>query len=213
MTKTSLETICGFLVVRLPNMNRDLDNSDPNFYRLPVLGDIYYSGIDRSRWYDIDTDYYNKTLPEQIKKLYEPINKGTDDLTGIDVCKDFQVAVELLNYSNRDRKVNELISFRSEKLKEIKGAIEFDASKIVWLGYDMMKLGEWSLLTDGLFLKPEYFQGWEKRLNKNGLFDDPSLLDDFVATYQALAEKEIVEPLSDDERHSFDAIEIGRVLV
>jgi len=48
--------------------------------------------------------------------------------------------------------LNELIAISSDEITKEKDSIEFDAYKIEWLGYDIMRIGGGSMLLNGLFL-------------------------------------------------------------
>jgi hypothetical protein len=58
----------GFLVVRLPFLNKDALGRGAYSKIAPSLGSIYYGGIDRMDWFDVEEDFYNNTLPDSIDK-------------------------------------------------------------------------------------------------------------------------------------------------
>ena len=92
-------------------------------------------------WFDINEERYAGDLPANIGQAWQRIEEdNNDDFTGIKLSKDLDTAVALLNHSNHPEAANELIVVRSEKLTEIKGAIDFDESKISWTGYDVLLL-------------------------------------------------------------------------
>ena len=204
--------ISGFLVVRLPHLTFDKDGKGV-FPKKPIqLGQIFYGGIDRMPWFDVDEHYYTGTLPPNYVSAKMILKEKNRDFTGIELCYDIHSAQSLLEYSNREEVRNELIALRSEKLMTVKGnpAAE-NPQNLEWLGYDLIALGHWSLLRDGLFVSPSYFGRWTPYLNENGLISDPTILDDFVCDYSVAAGKQAVEELP-DEVYGFDAIQVGRVV-
>ena len=116
-----------------------------------------------------------------------------------------------MNHSNRLQAANELIAIRSEKLTEIKGAIDFDMSTVSWIGYDVLILGDFSLLREGLFTLPSSFPGWEERLNESGLFSSRALVDEYIRAYEAASLKGAIEQLPADTAYGIDMVEVGRL--
>ena len=212
MTMQNLIRVNGFLVVRLPHLNRDQAGRGVYPAQPPVLGTIHYGGIDRMPWFDIDEDLYAGVLPANIRQARQLIEEGNnDDFTGIKLCKDLDTALALLKHSNRLEAANELIVIRSEKLTEIKGAIDFDMSKVSWIGYDVLILGDFSLLREGLFTLPSSFPGWEELLNQSGLFSSRALFDEYVRAYKVASLKGAIEQLPDTTVYGIDMVEIGKV--
>jgi len=174
-------TIVGFIVVRCPEFNYLIKGRDS----VPRIGDLYYSGIDRQRWVDVfDEDYYANRVPENVRALAAALIHNRRDFTGVDVCQETEVASKLLEYSNRNRKTNELIAVRSDALAELKGVIQVDCA-VNWIGYDILATGEWSLIAEGVFRNPKYYSPWVPMLNRFGLLDDYALLPKYVADYES----------------------------
>jgi len=198
--------INGFLVVRLPAMNFLVPGRDV----VPSINGVYYAGVDRNRWADVmDMEYYEGRIPRNIKKDVSLL-KSTD-FTGLDLCRDATVASRLLTYSNRSAIRNELIVVRSQSLAATKGYVEIEAS-VEWIGFDYFALGEWSLISHGLFVYPDEYPEWRTRINRFGLFDDPSLLTAYSLAYEQAAARQHSEPTA-PKSSGLDIIsmEIGRV--
>ena len=201
-------TINGFIVVRLPQLNYLVQERDV----LPCLDGIYYAGIDRQRWVDVfDEDYYTKKAPAELVRLASSIKTGNRDFTGIDVCQDAELAFDLLAYANRESIKNELVALRLPALDALKGTVETDLH-VEWLGFDFVALGDWSLIAGGVFISPQHYSAWTARVNRFGLFDDPSLLTEYVQAYEQAVEAGHSEPIAGPEA-GFQkiAIEVGRV--
>ena len=57
-----MNEIAGLLVVRLPEQNFDREGRGAFSAVVPKIGKIFYGGTDRMAWFDLDEDYYKKTL-------------------------------------------------------------------------------------------------------------------------------------------------------
>ena len=64
-----MNKICGFIILRKPEYNFDSRPLSAFSIKPPSINNIYYSGLDRMPWFDIDEGYYNKTLADKILKL------------------------------------------------------------------------------------------------------------------------------------------------
>ena len=206
-----MSLINGFLVVRLPCFNKDFQGGHVAYSAVaPQIDTIYYGGVDRMAWFDINEEYYENRLPSDILELRENVEKDNyDNISGIRLTQDYDIATKLLRYSNKTDLHNELIVVTSPILNKYKKVFEWTLSDIDWLGYDVMGVGEWSLLADGLFLKPALFAEWQNYLNDYGLFDTNTIINDYIKAYLEAAQKQQVEELADN--CVIDVIRIGRL--
>jgi hypothetical protein len=202
--------INGFLVVRLPEKNRDPAGRGVYSSTPPCINGICYSGIDRMAWFDVDEDIFDNTLPPDIQRTRMLIEEASYDFTGIELCTDLTDALTLLCYSNRLSVKNELIAIYSEQLDGIKGHFEYTQTSITWLGYDTVSVGWWSLLREGLFVVPTAFPGWKDLLNRDGLFSSQDLTMRYAQAYEEQVQKGAVEELP-DRMYEIEGIAIGRV--
>jgi hypothetical protein len=202
----------GFLVVRLPELNFDAEGRGAFGKRAPKLGATYYGGIFRMPWFDLDEDYYSGKLPADLAEVRKALTKRNADFTGIEVCGAREASEQILNYCNREIRRNELIVIESQVLGEIKGLKISQDVAIEWLGFDVVSLGHWSLLENGLFVAPSYFARWHGELNQAGLFDTAAYSEDFAVDYKTAAAKGGVEELPPDV-YGIEAVRIGRVAV
>jgi len=203
----------GFLVVRSPEKNRDVQKRGAFSAEAPHLGPVYYSGIDRMPWFDIEEDFYKGGLPDDLVPLLRRITSSSD-FSGINLCTDLTIARDLLNYSNRRTVDNELIVVRAKKLAALKGIVEIDETQIRWIGYDLVCLGGASLLRDGVFSVPTAFPGWQGSLNQDGLLPSSSVTAAYLQAYKTAMAEGVVEELPEELPnfvYAVDAIEIGRV--
>jgi hypothetical protein len=200
--------VAGIVIVRLPRLN----SLPPIQMVTPQIDGCYYAGLDRLRWVDVfDEDFYTGKVAHDVRELARGIHEANHDLTGITVCRDAEVASVLLKHANRRGLANELIVVRSPQLDVIKGTVDINWP-IEWLGYDVMGLGEWSLISNGLFIDPEYYARWVPQINRFGLFDDCSFVEEYIAAYEEAVAKGKSEPLAPLES-GFPriAVELGRV--
>ena len=209
----------GFMVVRKPTLNRDAAARGAFSDHTPCREALCYAGIDRMPWFDIDDLWYAGSLPEPWLSARKQLRSDNSDITGLELSQDLNVAISLLTYSNRANAANELIAVRSEALLPAKGIVATGPLAIAWLGYDVVALGQQSLLRDGLFAVPSAFPSWWERINDSGLLPSLALVEGYTIAYRAASSRgEVEEILSweEDPLGSADsvlAIEVGRVLV
>lgn len=196
----------GFVVVRIPTMNFLVPGRDV----VPCVNGIYYAGVDRNRWADVmDDDYYEGKLPRNVKSDLARLKRN--DFSGIDLCQDIAVASRLLTYSNRSSLRNELIVIRSPSLAALKGCVETELA-VEWVGFDVFALGEWSLISHGIFLHPDKYPDWRVQLNCHGLFNDPSLTSPYSLAYEEAVARGYSEPIAPKSSGlGILSVEIGRV--
>lgn len=203
--------VSGFLVVRKIGMDGDPEGRAFYPTEASCLGSLCYGGIDRMPWFDLDEEFYSGTLPESVNALREALSRSNDDLTGLRLCKDLTAALTLLEFDDHSRRVNELVAVRSNMLAGIKGTVDFDTARGLSLGYDLVSLGNWSLIREGLFQSPECFGGWEQVVNEFGLLRAPAAAREYSELYEAAALAGKVEELPESP-YGIDLIEILKVL-
>jgi hypothetical protein len=202
--------INGYLVVRKSLENFDSRETGPHLNHAPRIGELVYMGVDRMPWADVSDAFYSKRLPEALSKHFRVLQENKDDLSGLNLTCDIDVGLEMLRYANRVEQKNEIIAVRSRQLSEIQGSLQTNA-EIEWLGYDVFVFGGWSLLKDGVFLKPLIFRGWERRLNDYGLLPNENLLSGYLCDYESAVKKDEVEEIPHKES-VIEAIEVGRIV-
>ncbi len=158
-------------------------------------------------WFDIEEDYYSNNLPPEIRTEFEKLRDANLDLTNIIICRDLDLASRMLSYSNRLVCRNEIIAIHSEKLARIKGAFFTEKSLVGFRGYDVVDLGHWSLLREGLFAVPECFVKWQQRLNSSGLLTSIDDTEEYIRDYKQEAMHGAVEDLA-PVVYGIDPIEI-----
>lgn len=197
----------GLLVLRRPEFNRDPDARGAFTAVAPCLDGRCYGGVDRMPWFDVDEALYAGTLPPEPRARWTALRERGADLTGL-VLAGLDDALALLEHSNRAGRVNEVAAVRGSRLGEVKGTLEIPV-EVEWLGWDVVSLGEWSLLSV-VFVVPAAFPGWPARINPAGLLESPEEGEALVAAYREAARRGEVEELGEAVL-GIDFIRVGRV--
>lgn len=203
--------VSGFLVVRKIGMDQDPERRAYYSAQASCLGTLCYGGIDRMAWFDLDEEFYSGALPEGVARLRKALDQSNDDLTGLRLCQDLSVTRSLLEFNEHSRRVNEIIAVGSNKLSGIKGTVDFDESKGLRLGYDLVSLGNWSLIREGLFRSPASFPEWENLVNEFGLLSSTAAAASYTEAYEAAALAGQVEEIP-GSLYGLDVIEVVKVL-
>ena len=132
--------ICGFMVLRKPVFNYDERGRGVFSRYAPRIGDIYYSGIYRMPWFELDEGYHSKTLPDEIIQLRQELHDAKLSWSDFMLLSDVDKAIKLLNYSNKDKSLNELTAVYSKQLAR-KGTIDPGTLVIDYLGIDIYRHG------------------------------------------------------------------------
>lgn len=196
------------MVVRLPKANSDSLGRGAFSSVVPKIDGIFYGGFDRMPWFDVDEAYGEGSLPPDLHAIREVAESG--DFTGLGLVFKIEEACQLLAYSNREERRNEIIVVFSEELASIKGTISHPSDDIEWLGWDVAVPGSSSLLLDGVFWRPQFFEEHRCILNEHGLLPSAEAVDSYVSVYRPLGEEGLVEPIM-EHVYRLDAIRIGRV--
>jgi hypothetical protein len=181
-----MERVCGFVVVRKPEYAKN-DLLKPKMR----VGEKTYQGVDRLRWEDIEVAFYDRCLPSEMLPIWQDLRRDSADFTGLYVLKDYQKAIRALEFSGEK---SELIAVWSPELEQIKGASPCHVS-LKYLGLDCVVIGEWSLILDGVYFKPECFPEAVSQLNEHGLLTSDAECNSVLTRYLDLASSEVVEPV------------------
>jgi hypothetical protein len=204
--------VCGFVILRKPIFNYDEGGRGAFSSRAPHIGDMYYAGIDRMPWFELHEDYYKGTLPNELISLRQELLHSSRDFSDFKLIQDVSKAIQLLEYSNKDKQINELTAVFSDIMEKSKGTIDY-VIDIDWIGVDIYCHGYGSLIREGIFANPCLFSEYLGNLNRDGLFDlDSGRIDSYVHTYIELAPANNLEPI-DEAKEYLDRIVLGRMQV
>jgi hypothetical protein len=195
--------INGFQILRKSLQDDEVYKS---IYR---LGDKEYRGIIRDHLGDLIDEFYEKKLPDAINRIYKQSNDETNIVPSVQLIRNYEDAKTVMEYINRKNNLNELTVIYSDVLTEVRGAIDFEAERIEWLGYDVYVFGGWSFILEGIFFRPAYFSKWAELLNQNGLFPSKIGVDEFIQDYLVCGKDNLVEPYN-PAIDIIDTIRVGR---
>ncbi|HEX2205997.1 MAG TPA: hypothetical protein VHG91_21960 [Longimicrobium sp.] len=201
--------VAGFLVLRRPETNRDAAGRGVLPSVAPCLGGRCYGGIDRMPWFDVEAALEIGPLPPEAAAAWAAVEAGDSDFSGVRLCPRLSDAAALLKVSNRKGAENELVAVRGALLDEIKGTVPVGSARIEWLGYDVISLGWWSLLSV-LFRVPSAFPGWGPRINGAGLLPSADLGRELARAYRAAELRGEVEELPEPDCE-IDVVRVGRI--
>jgi len=196
------EKINGFLILK-----KTLAQTEP-YTGIFCLGDKEYRGLERSSFEDVNVGDLQQ-LPSAIKPIIEMTANESNDTLFLPLIKDYEDALKILAFANRDGNFSELAVIYSDVISTAKGTIDFDGEKIEWLGFDIFVFGGGSLILNGLFFKPAYFYKWIDEVNANGLFTKKDNTQEYIDNYTECAKDNIVESY-DLTDISFDVIRVGK---
>jgi hypothetical protein len=213
MSGNIVHRTCGYQVLRKPHWNYDQLARGAFDAQPRQVGGLYYGGLDRMGWFDLDEHLHTGDLPSKYVSFRESLNDENRDFTGLYVCKSYKATAEVLSYiKSVDGDRNEIVSIYSELLEQIKGESAIhEHPDVQLLGYDFVVVGGWSLLYDGLFLEPNHFAHGIPMLNLQGLFSERLDLDDYFRFYNDAALLGLVEPMPTGNE-LVDAVAVHRVL-
>ncbi len=205
--------ISGFIVLRKPSFNYDEKGRGVFLPYAPRIGDLYYAGIDRMPWFEVDEAYHSNALPDELVRLRQELHNAKLPSSDFMFISEIDKAIKLLNYSNRNKSFNELIAVHSNQFARV-GNIDLSSLDIDCLGIDIYRHGYGSLVREGIFTRPELFSYYVDKLNVNGLFDLKSdLIDGYIETYVKVADSNKLEPIEEEAIRCLDKVELGRVRV
>jgi hypothetical protein len=203
--------INGFQILR-----KSLWGQEP-YGRICRFGTKEYRGIRRPHLeslYETAELYPELKLPEEIGWIIMQSNDQSNDSVHMQIIRDFEDAYKVFKYFNKGKDLDDLIVLYSDTVTEARGAFDFDAKEVEWLGYDLCSLGGWSFILDGIFFRPNYFEKWMGVLNENGLFPSDKGIKQFVEDYAELSRENLVEPYDpSDSDQIIHMIRVGRVLL
>ena len=107
-------SVLGYLVLRRPEFNFDELGRGAFLPCAPKIDNLFYGGVDRMEWFDLDEDYYNESLPSRLIEIREKIFSPDNPPSDLNSCASIDDAREILSYSNKVKERNELIAISDE---------------------------------------------------------------------------------------------------
>jgi hypothetical protein len=198
---------CGFILVRKPLENFDPIGKGIWPRQAPHINGIYYGGVWRMPWYDIDRDLRARSLPPELRDLYLATVSDPQG-TSFALCKSLESAKRFLEHANHDEEKCELIAIYSPRLASMKGTISISGNSAMSHGWEPFQIGGGSLVVDGIFAVPARFAAWQEKLNESGLLATPAdgLL--YIEEYQRLAQAGLLEALFPQQQCPIESVEV-----
>lgn len=195
--------MAAYIIVRKPQF----DEYVPGAPARP-LGNILYQGMNRSMWYDLDTFSIEGKLPDELKQPYAKLKDTGNYLTFVRIATSRQEAEQFFTIGGDWTDRNEVIVVQSDALDGTFGLAPLRAGSVEWLGFDLVLLGGWSLISHGIFENRRLSLLAKKSINGNGLFDDTYGLDAFIEEYMRLGALNEVDPLTSV---TLEVVRVGRL--
>lgn len=182
----------GFIVVRLPEFC--VNEGTWSTYPALTIANRYlrYGGVDRMRWHDADTLFYEGSDTE-FNRTYKSIQG--DGRIGLRACSDLLTARYICDSCNSLHITNELLFVTVNSEIESSAYVRRLDASVEFVGYDVLSFGFWSLLNEGLFRKPVNFIEYQHYLNTAGLLVDRGIVNDLARSYEEISKVGSVEPL------------------
>lgn len=168
-----------------------------------------YRGVDRYPWETIDAHYYEKLLPPDMREVYELLRAPSRRGMWWPTAETVSLADRLLDYSRRFSPDDALVGVESPYLASALGRTTLDMPGWTLIGFDVVAVGEWSLLEVLSELDASLLSDVAFSLNPSGLLHDRKDLGLVARVYEALARAGVVEPIaSPDPRLPLEAVAI-----
>lgn len=187
--------VSGYIVLRKPEFNFDELGRGAYSPYPPRIGDQFYGGVDRMQWFELDEDYYNQSLPNTLIELRKRTFSVDQQSSDVKLLHTLDDAKEVLAHANSTTCQNELVAVVAEQSSNLSG--NNDSMSIGdALGCDIYCDGYGSLIREGVFSKPDLFEGYIDKLNLNGLFDcGDDVISQYIAHYHLKSlENEVEKP-------------------
>jgi len=161
--------------------------------------DLSYRGVDRQPWDLVETHYYERQLPEQLRTIFERIRSAENRGLWWPVSRSRWAAMALLKYTESHGCSSEIVGVWSPYLELVGGDKGPAADENVRaIGVDVISVGEWSLLR---CLQEVTDRGATRSLaqllNPYGLLSDAADFHHIEELYQTLSRIGIVESIAD----------------
>lgn len=170
-----------------------------------------YAGPDRNPWEALGEAFWAKTLPSELHELYSEM--GSRRGLWWHTCPGQEQAERLLAYSREISPVHapelELIGIDSPYLDAL-GAPSMPAGKSTPLGFDVISIGEWSLLRALNKLDAEEGVTARSLTNDHGLLPSASALSLVLELYLKATDRDLVEEIARPSEESIEAVCVFR---
>lgn len=162
---------------------------------LPGAGN--YRGVDREPWDIIDAAYYDRDLPSDIQQIYASIKNDPSRGFWWPTVQSRTEAAKLLAFTRTREPQAELIGIVSPYLDRVAGRAGQQDTTLLHLGFDLISVGEWSLLRAMAESATHLPDRTAALINASGLLRRAEDADRVETSYRRMAEQGFVEAIAD----------------
>lgn len=201
----------GLIVLRKPEFNFDELGRGVWPAEVFAIGKLLYSGVCRMEWFDLDEYYIREELSADLKRLHHKVHDYGSPLPN--TLRDVDEVRRVLEFCNAKKTgQNEVAAVRGKDLDEGLGTFEAEVQSAEFLGWDVMGIGECSLIYEYVFMEDYLQRAWAPRLNPAGLLPDEQSCYELVRCCEEANQKGLLhEPLLPDMTAT--AIRLWRVVL
>jgi len=199
------------IVLRKPEFNFDELGRGAWLPKVFTIGKLLYSGVGRMEWFDLDEYYIREELSADLKRLHHKVHDYGSPLPN--TLRDVDEVRRVLEFCNAKKTgQNEVAAVRGKDLDEALGTFEAEVQSAEFLGWDVMGIGEPSLIYEYVFMEDYLRQAWAPRLNPAGLLPDEQSCHELARCCEEANQKGLLhEPLLPDMTAT--AIRLWRVVL
>ena len=175
----------------------------------PRVSQSGYSGLDRAPWGAVLELYYTDRLESEEQIAFEKLRSGHESGYWWPLCRSLSSLAKWQTVLHRERVPFEVLGVYSRYL-EACGLQSFllPTPRSRLLGYDVLSVGEWSLLAALLESDSAVAKSAASKLNSNGLMDNCNSMHQIEGVYHLLEETNEVEEIASVESDLMDCVAI-----
>jgi hypothetical protein len=202
----------GYIIFRRPEHSYDLHGKAGCPRTALRAFDRIYAGVDRMPWFDFDELHYQSKLPPDQEMIWQRLREQRlatlPDLTAVD---SHAAADGILQSLGESRTLNEICCVSARPFQKIVRAKENTLPQTTWLGVDIYVSGYGSALAQGLYIRPDLFEGSSTCLTVDGLLpDDADILSHYRRAYTERMNTHNLEIMPQNDSLWY-AVKVGRV--
>jgi len=188
--------------------NRDLVANGYLLVRGPVCTESgCYWGVDREPWGTIGDHYWTHQLPPNLAAVFERLRRRENRGVWWPFAPNLDDVFALHEYARQHDPDTEIIATYSDYLEHSIGAPRTEVAGC-HLGFDVVSVGEWSLLRELLESSIALPSDIAKGVNAKGLLTDASIALAVEKFYRKVAQPRGAEVIASDPRIPVEAVSV-----
>jgi hypothetical protein len=172
---------------------------------------LVYRGVDRGPWETVADAYYAHRLPGALRTVYESIKKGANRAFWWPTCRTLEEAQLLLGYTRDQKAPAQLVCVFSPYLQTDLQRIPLAQDCVSFLGFDVVAVGEWSLLRVLASANADFPSGLTGAINQNGLLEEKHGQLLVEQAYRQMAAEGHVEELARQKQLPIECVAVWEV--